>query len=77
MTQLEKFEKRKATELSRIMEDFQVSLDEALEIYSERRRMGGLIAGKMNKGKKTGFARSKEHARQAGIKGAEKRWGKK
>lgn len=74
---MEQYEKRKATELSRIMDDFQVSLDEALEIYSERRRKGGRTAGKMNIGKKTGFARSKDHAREAGRKGAEKRWGKK
>ncbi|NCD17619.1 MAG: hypothetical protein EOL91_09990 [Actinobacteria bacterium] len=63
--------KRKATELARIMEDMQVSLDEAETVYTERRRRGGKIAGLLG-GRPF---RDKELAKKAGKKGAEKRWG--
>ena len=70
------YEKRKATELRNIMDEFQVTLEKAEEIYTERRRKGGHIAGKKNRGKQTGFAIDPKRASESGKKGMMRRWGK-
>lgn len=63
--------KIRATKIRNIMEDFQVSMDEAEQMLLERERNWGRKGGKATGKSKV---RSREHYSSAGKKGAIKRW---